>query len=145
MGMLKCEEIRKGLTAYDVAARLLGTVRLPLNVETILEAMRIGDRVMSEKAVQFWIENFSSLLYSKSELYPHEFLLLLAQGRQRSTMLRTAFNTMFNEKFALKESRNGLPKPFKVRIVGDYINTQVKEAVDDTTGNLFKVHLLPIT
>jgi len=141
--MLLCEDIRKGLTSYEVITKLMNTILLPLNISKILEAMEMSDRIMSERALEYWITTFAPLLHSntrkKEELYPHEFLILLAQSKCKSNTLHTALNAIFNEKLTSKGKINGLPQPFKVMVVENYIDTHLKETVDKSTGSSFRV------
>ena len=90
---------------FFIATKSLGCDNLPLDPREINKAMRCGDKTISEKKIQAWLETYSSLLYWKNDesyytrktsyamtieesskiptLYPHEFLFLVCNAIDR--------------------------------------------------------------
>ncbi len=148
------------MTAYDVAARMSLRAGISLKVTKILRAMKMANRIMSEKALEFWLEKFKPFLaglhkngadddcgdsddqsensskkeYDDPILFPHEFLLLLAQAQDNMAVLQGTLKDIVEDKLSFKQTKSGLKVVAVKTSGGKYIKDQMKAALNAKTA-----------
>ena len=84
-----------------LAAKSYNLDNIPLNAKEINKTMKLADKIMSEKAIQDWINHYCDVLFWKEELrkdqafsidllpipdpqlYTHEFLYLITNANNK--------------------------------------------------------------
>ena len=144
MNLLPNKDIRLGMGAYNVATRLYSTDGIPLKVSRILKAMKMANKVMSIKCLQVWIEKYkpylkcndkpinnASSFFKKRKLflYPHEFLILLAQSSSNIEMLSNVLTDITQTKLADKYV-NATLKRAEINGFDKFIRNEMRDYID---------------
>lgn len=92
------------MNGFELRTKALQCDNLPLNAKEILRAMECSNKIMSEKEIKLWIDKYSPHLFWKQDyyileekerrlrspqLYPHEFVYLIANARDRLAYVTT--------------------------------------------------------
>eukprot|EP00826_Nyctotherus_ovalis_P005049 TRINITY_DN11130_c0_g1_i8.p1 TRINITY_DN11130_c0_g1~~TRINITY_DN11130_c0_g1_i8.p1 ORF type:complete len:366 (+),score=119.44 TRINITY_DN11130_c0_g1_i8:486-1583(+) len=138
------KEIRESVMAYRVASKVFLCDGIPLKVSKLAKALKIANRIISVKCLEIWVEEYKPYLYStewspsklkhsekKHELllYPHEFLILCAQGKNYLETLRTVLEDVKANKFAHKNTSATL-RQTEVNGFGKFVQNQVRDRID---------------
>jgi len=145
------------MTAYTVAANMFGKTGVPLKAKKIIRTMKMANRIMSEKVVQFWIDKFKPYLFTSCSnkdfgemsargenepfIYPHEFLILCSQAKNNIIVLHSAIEDIIENKLSFKQTENGIMKSTGMK-AGTKL---IKELVKETLNNEMNVNKIQIT
>jgi len=146
MSQLTNSEIRQTMTAFNVTSRLYSSDGIPLKVSRIIKALRMANRIMSIKCVQVWIEKYGPYLtYNQKSiyegqiadkddkikpiLYPHEFLILVAQAKNNMKTLNNVISDIMETKLNNVNVNETLKKA-EINGFEKFITNEVRTTID---------------